>query len=83
MKIELTPHLATLVMKRMATGDYATEAEALESLTDERPVEGTAYTVGEIRALLKPALEELDRGEGIPLDEVRAELRAKLDNARK
>lgn len=80
MKIELTPQLEAFVRKRMATGNYASELAVIEALADDQMHEGTGYTNGEIRELLKPAIEDIKAGRLYSSEQVWAEVQEILDH---
>jgi antitoxin ParD1/3/4 len=82
MTISVSPELQSLVEQQLATGQFeSTDAllrAALELLQERN------RRVDELRQEILPALERLDRGEGIPLDmeAIKAEARAKFEQAR-
>ena len=81
MTVELAQHTQQRLIRRMATRGHSTLDEMINSLLDE-----TADEVGdwddldpETRAAIAEGEAEADRGEGIPWEQVRAELVARYD----
>jgi len=70
MKIEVTPQTEAVINHLMASGRYASEAEALEAALDERIDPHTGMMIKDLRPMLQAGLDELRAGEGIPGDEV-------------
>lgn len=74
------PHdMVEAIREAVDSGDYATTSEVIRDAVRDwrlkRRVE--AMEIEELRQLVAPALEALDRGEGIPAEEVFAKLKAK------
>ncbi len=74
------PHdMVEAIREAVDSGDYATTSEVIRDAVRDwrlkRRVE--AMEVEELRELVVPALEALDRGEGIPAEEVFSKLKAK------
>jgi antitoxin ParD1/3/4 len=74
------PHdMVEAIREAVDSGDYATTSEVIRDAVRDwrlkRRVE--AMEVEELRELVAPALEALDRGEGIPAEEVFSKLKAK------
>lgn len=66
MSLELSPESLEYVQQQVALGNYPSEQAALDAAVDalrkrERKIE-------ELRAMLQPAIDEMDRGEGTPFD---------------
>jgi putative addiction module CopG family antidote len=82
MTISVSPELVTLVEQQLATGQFeSTDAvlrAALELLQERN------RRVVELRKEILPALERLNRGEGMPLDmeAIKAEARANFEKAK-
>jgi Arc/MetJ-type ribon-helix-helix transcriptional regulator len=70
MKIEITPQTQAIINQFMATGRYANEAEALDAALDERIDPESGMTISRLKAELQKGLDQLDRGEAIPAEEV-------------
>jgi Arc/MetJ-type ribon-helix-helix transcriptional regulator len=70
MIVNLSPELERRLLQGVSLGEYtsvdALVAEAVERLLDEVEAEGD---LGALRASLREAEAELDRGEGIELDD--------------
>ena len=66
----LPPDLETFVRDQIACGAFASESDVVRAgLAELRRNRETLEEKREyLRALIRPALEELDRGEGKPLD---------------
>jgi antitoxin ParD1/3/4 len=68
--ISLPADLAEFVERQVAEGNFATESEVFRAglcLLRER-AQLRAARLEELRALVRPAIEQLDRGEGALLD---------------
>lgn len=70
MKIEVTPQTEAVIHQLMASGRYASEAEALEAALDERIDPHTGLTIAQLRHELQKGLDDLAAGRVIPADEV-------------
>jgi antitoxin ParD1/3/4 len=75
------PHdMVEAIREAVDSGDYATTSEVIRDAVRDwrlkRRVE--AMEVDELRQLVAPALEALDRGEGIPAEEVFLRLKKKF-----
>ncbi|MDE2183136.1 MAG: type II toxin-antitoxin system ParD family antitoxin [Alphaproteobacteria bacterium] len=77
--VALPRDMVDAIKDAVEAGDYATTSEVIrDAIRDwrlKRHVE--AMDVDELRRLVAPALDALDRGEGIPAEEVFAQLKAK------
>lgn len=82
MKIDVTPETEAVIRAFMASGKYENEAQALQAALDERIDPESGWKVKELRDALQRGIDQLDRGEGIPHDQVWARIQQKLDNAR-
>ena len=93
MNVSLTPELEKQIAKRVESGYYQTASEVIrEGLrfffqhkvsVDERYAE--RFSIGsrrELEAKLQTGIDSLDRGEGIPLEEVAQRLRSKMKPAK-
>jgi antitoxin ParD1/3/4 len=77
--IALPAEMVAVVKAAVDSGAYATTSEVIrDALRDwslKRRIE--ALELEELRKLVRPALASLDRGEGVPADDVFARLKAK------
>ncbi len=83
MSLELSPQSLAYVQQQVALGNFASEHAALEAAI--AALRERHRRIEELRAMLQPAIDELDRGEGTPWDpeEIRRrgrELLAKSSN---
>jgi antitoxin ParD1/3/4 len=78
MILSMPPELDAFVHQAVATGVY--ESEEAVVVAGLRLLQERERRLEELRAELRPALEELDRGERIPLDfeEIKARGRRRL-----
>lgn len=79
LSIALPHDMVEAIREAVDSGDYATTSEVIRDAVRDwrlkRRVE--AMEVEDLRQLVAPALEALDRGEGIPAEEVFSRLKAK------
>ncbi len=79
LSIALPHDMVEAIREAVDSGDYATTSEVIRDAVRDwrlkRRVE--AMEVEDLRQLVAPALEALDRGEGIPAEEVFRRLKAK------
>lgn len=72
------------VRELVASGRYDDERDvirtALRLLHDEETVR--TQRLAELEALIEPAIAEIDAGQGIPIEEVRAHFEARVEAAR-
>jgi antitoxin ParD1/3/4 len=90
MTVEIPPDLQQFVDQVVSTGGYKSEAEVVgEAL---KLLQQRQQRIEELRREIQPALDGLDRGEGIELDEdeldaffedIKARSQAELDAERK
>lgn len=82
MGITISGELQSLVQQELAAGHYQTTDEVL--LTAVRLLSERNKKIAELRREILPALERLDRGEGLPLDmeAIKAEARARFEQSR-
>jgi antitoxin ParD1/3/4 len=76
MNVSLTPELEKLVAEKVESGMYHSASEVIREglrLLKERD-EVRQLGMEELRREIRIGLEQLDRGEGIPGDQVRREL---------
>ena len=81
MNVSLTPELEQFVAEKVKTGRYNSASEVIREalrLLEERE-ELRNLQKQELRKKIAEGLDQLDRGEGIPGDEVFAELDAELE----
>jgi antitoxin ParD1/3/4 len=77
MNISLTPELEQMVDDRVKSGRYASASEVIREglrLLEEQE-QLKQQRLGDVRRKIDLALEQLDRGEGIPGHEARERLR--------
>ena len=83
MSIELTPEQQAIIESRVKAGMYDSPKAMIDRALDV--LEEKEHRLAKQRAFfdreIKPALDELDRGEGVPLDmdEIIAEANLRLD----
>jgi antitoxin ParD1/3/4 len=79
MNVSLTPELEKLVASKVQSGRYQSASEVIREglrlLEDQDRLR--AAQVEEVRRKIQVGLDQLDRGEGIPGDQVLAELKQK------
>ena len=79
MNVSLTPELEKLVASKVQSGRYQSASEvireALRLLDDQDQLR--AVQLEEVRRKIQTGLDQLDRGEGIPGDQILAELKEK------
>lgn len=83
--VSLTPQLERFVARKVAAGRYGTASEVVREglrLLEERDRERDAR-LDEIRRKISVGLEQLQRGEARPADEVGGELRRALRRRRR
>lgn len=78
MKIEVTAATQNIINQFMATGRYASEAEALEAALDERVDPDTGMIIRDLRAALQLGLDQLARNEGIEAEDVWSRVMARF-----
>lgn len=77
MNVSLTPELETLVQQKVQSGLYSSASEVVREalrLLNERDTIQQQRTA-ELRREIKVGLDQLNRGEGIPGDQVFADLK--------
>ena len=82
MQLNIPPDLEALVQKRLATGAFASAEEVLRRALEVFDAEET-WSDEERQALdakIGRALEQFERGEGIPGDAARARLQQRKEN---
>jgi antitoxin ParD1/3/4 len=67
MTVEIPPNLQQFVHDVINTGDYKSEADVVSQAL--RLLQQRQQKIEELRREIQPALDQLDRGEGIELDE--------------
>ncbi len=84
MNVSLTPELEKLVASKVESGRYQSASEVIREglrlLEDQDRMREAQLE--EVRRKVQLGLDELDRGEGIPGDQVLAELKQKSAEAR-
>jgi antitoxin ParD1/3/4 len=77
MNISLTPELERMVDDRVKSGRYASASEVIREglrlLEEQEQVK--QQRLADVRRKIDLGIEQLDRGEGIPVAEARARLR--------
>jgi len=85
MNVSLTPELEKLVASKVQSGRYQSASEVIREglrlLDDQDRLR--AAQLDEVRRKIQTGLDELDRGEGVPGDQVLAELKQKSAAARR
>jgi antitoxin ParD1/3/4 len=85
MNVSLTPQLEAFVQEKVASGLYTSVSEvireALRLLEEQDRVKATKLEM--LRKELQKGIDELDRGEGIPLDMEAIKKEAKARKERK
>jgi len=85
MNVSLTPELEKLVASKVQSGRYQSASEVIREglrlLEDQDRLR--AAQLDEVRRKIQTGLDELDRGEGIPGDQVLAQLKQKSAAARR
>ena len=85
MNASLTPELERLVTRKVASWLYQSASEVIREglrlLDDQDRLR--EMQLGEVRKKIQLCLDQLNRGEGIPGDQVRARLRQKSAEFRK
>jgi len=85
MNVSLTPELEKLVASKVQSGRYQSASEVIREglrlLEDQDRLR--AAQLDEVRRKIQTGLDELDRGEGVPGDQVLAELKQKSAAARR
>ena len=66
MTLDISPDVARQIDSFIATGDYVDESDVLRKALGL--LERRAEQLARFRSEIAPALESLDRGEGVPLD---------------
>lgn len=66
MSLELSPESLEYVQQQVALGNYPSEQAALDAAVDA--LRKRECKIEELRAMLQPAIDEMDRGEGTPFD---------------
>jgi antitoxin ParD1/3/4 len=85
MNVSLTPELEMLVTRKVETGLYQSASEVIREglrLLDEKDRLRELH-FAEVRQKIQSGLDQLDRGEGIPGDQVYAEMKQKSAEFRK
>jgi len=82
MSLELSPQSLEYVQQQVALGNFASEQAAIEAAI--AALRERQRKIEELRAMLQPAIDELARGEGTPVDaeEIKREGRALLAKKR-
>ena len=85
MNVSLTPELEKLVASKVQSGRYQSASEVIREglrlLDDQDRLR--AAQLDEVRRKIQTGLDELDRGEGVPGDQVLAELKQKSASLRR
>jgi antitoxin ParD1/3/4 len=85
MNVSLTPELEKLVMRKVQSGLYQSASEVIREglrlLEDQDRLR--ELHLAEVRKKIQAGLDQLDRGEGIPGDQVYAEMKQKSADFRK
>ncbi len=85
MNVSLTPELEKLVTRKVQSGLYQSASEVIREglrlLDDQDRLRELHHA--EVRKKIQSGLDQLDRGEGIPGDQVYAEMKQKSADFRK
>ncbi|HEY3898610.1 MAG TPA: type II toxin-antitoxin system ParD family antitoxin [Chthoniobacter sp.] len=85
MNVSLTPELEALVQSKVQSGRYQSASEVIREglrlLEDQDRLREAQ--LAEVRRKIQTGIEQLDRGEGIPGNEVLAAMKKKSDAVRK
>jgi Arc/MetJ-type ribon-helix-helix transcriptional regulator len=82
MTIELPPDLEERINRKIDDGEFETPLDVVRDALDQQPDgDVTWMTVGQLRREVVHALEQSERGESSPGEEVFRRLRARLDAA--
>jgi antitoxin ParD1/3/4 len=87
MNVSLTPQLESFVQEKVASGLYTSASEvireALRMLEEQDRVKATKLEM--LRKELQKGIDELDRGEGVPLDieAIKKEAKARKESKEK
>jgi antitoxin ParD1/3/4 len=85
MTITLTPELERMIKERVQSGMYASESdvlrEALRVLEEQEELERLKFEA--LKRDIEEGIESLENGEGIPAEQVFAELRERNEALRK
>jgi antitoxin ParD1/3/4 len=85
MNVSLTPELEQLVTRKVESGRYQSASEVIREglrLLDDQDRLREIH-LGEVRKKIQTGLVQLNRGEGIPGDEVYAQMKQKSAEFRK
>jgi antitoxin ParD1/3/4 len=85
MNVSLTPELEKLVETRVRSGRYQSASEVIRAglrLLEDQELMREAQ-LGEVRRKIKTGLDELDRGEGLPGEQVYAEMKRRSARLRR
>jgi len=85
MNVSLTPELERLVTRKVESGLYQSASEVIREglrLLDDQDRLRELH-LAEVRKKIQAGLDQLDRGEGIPGDQVYAEMKQKSAEFRK
>jgi antitoxin ParD1/3/4 len=79
MNVALSPELEKFVGKKVKSGDYKSASEVISDglrlLEDEERLRRSRFE--DVRRKIQTGLDQLDRGEGIPAEEVRQQIKNK------
>lgn len=85
MNVSLTPKLKKLVARKVESGLYQSASEVIREglrlLEDQDRLR--ELQLGEVRRKIQEGLDQLDRGEGIPMETVMTEMKRKSAELRK
>lgn len=81
MAIEVTPQTLAVIEQYMATGQYRSEADALQAALDERIDPDTGMTIAQLRRELQKGLDDIEAGRVIPAEEAWGLIFSRFSNA--
>lgn len=85
MNVSLTPELEKLVETKVRSGRYQSASEVIRAglrLLEDQELMREAQ-LGDVRRKIKTGLDELDRGEGLPGEQVYAEMKRRSARLRR
>lgn len=83
MHMNLNENAGEFIDKKIKSGEFRSAEEVVHAAINRWAVDEMEFEPGEIDALLKPALEQMKRGEGIPFDEAMDRLDQRIQEASK
>lgn len=78
MNVNIDEGFREFIEKKIKSSEYATADEVVAAALTRWAVDEMNFEPGELDALLKPAIEQLERGEGIPIDDAMKMVRDRI-----